>query len=145
MWSSAPDRVFGSDQWCEATTSRSLLVSGSTSRMDVSCTAILAARCVSETIQPSNAHSTTPMTGIEEQETRDGARSPIGWGPYVIQFDRFLLCSNCCRYRCRSRRFMHAMTRHGARAFRASGNRIRLRQSRSSHRAELWLDATDAG
>jgi hypothetical protein len=32
MWSSAPDRVSGSDQWCEATTSRSLLVSGSTSQ-----------------------------------------------------------------------------------------------------------------
>ena len=43
MWSSAPDRVSGSDQWCEATSSRSLLVSGSTSRMDISCTAILAA------------------------------------------------------------------------------------------------------
>src|SRR5262245_16435029 len=31
MWSSAPDRVSGSDQWCEATTRRSLSVSGSTS------------------------------------------------------------------------------------------------------------------
>src|SRR5215470_13318876 len=48
-------------------------------------------------------------------------------------------------YRSRSRRFMHAMARHGARAFRASGNRTLLRQSRWSHRAELWLDATDAG
>ena len=87
MWSSAPDRVSGSDQWCEATTSRSLLVSGSTSRMDVSCTAILAARCVSETIQrqdiapsymvaPSGQHPLPTVRASMRRPRRDSYDTP---------------------------------------------------------------------